>query len=159
MTVIRALARPLLAASFLNDGFDDVCHPESKAAAADSVLRSLSKTFGFELSAVNAVRVNGFAQLLGGALLARGVLPRLGAATLAASVVPSTLAMHRFWEEGDEQSRKVERMHFLKNAAMLGGLLLAAVDTGGAPSVAWRARRATTRVAGRLTERPGKDHK
>jgi len=34
----------------------------------------------------------------------------------------------------------------LKNVGLLGGLLLAAVDTSAAPSLGWRARRAARRV-------------
>ncbi len=40
----------------------------------------------------------------------------------------------------------MQRIHFFKNASMLGGLLLAAVDTEGKPGVAWRARRAASDV-------------
>ena len=40
----------------------------------------------------------------------------------------------------------MQRIHFFKNASMLGGLLLAAVDTEGKPGVAWRARRAAADV-------------
>jgi hypothetical protein len=32
-------------------------------------------------------------------------------------------------------------MHFLKNLGLLGGLLLAAADTEGRPSIGWRAER------------------
>jgi putative oxidoreductase len=34
------------------------------------------------------------------------------------------------------------RIQFLKNASMLGGLLIAAADTAGSPSLAWRSRHA-----------------
>ena len=37
--------------------------------------------------------------------------------------------------------------NFLKNAGLLGGLLLAAVDTEGKPSVGYRARRAAHKAA------------
>jgi hypothetical protein len=35
-------------------------------------------------------------------------------------------------------------VHFFKNVSMLGGLLLAAVDTDGKPGVAWRAKHAAS---------------
>jgi putative oxidoreductase len=59
-----------------------------------------------------------------------------------ASLVPTTLAGHRFWEVTDKQARAAQRIHFLKNVAMLGGLILAATDLEGRPSLLWRARRA-----------------
>ena len=60
--------------------------------------------------------------------------------------MPTTAAGHRFWEEKDPQRKAQQRVHFFKNASMLGGLLLAAVDTEGKPGVAWRARRAAADV-------------
>ena len=60
--------------------------------------------------------------------------------------MPTTAAGHRFWEEKDPQRKATQRIQFFKNASMLGGLLLAAVDTEGKPGVAWRARRAASDV-------------
>jgi putative oxidoreductase len=60
--------------------------------------------------------------------------------------VPTTLAGHRFWEEDDPARRHQQQIHFFKNLGLLGGLVLAAADTGGAPSLGWRARRAARRV-------------
>jgi hypothetical protein len=37
-------------------------------------------------------------------------------------------------------------VHFFKNVSMLGGVLLAGVDTEGKPGVAWRAQRAARDV-------------
>ena len=56
--------------------------------------------------------------------------------------MPTTYAGHPFWEEtGPGQARR-SGSHFLKNLGLLGGLLLAAVDTEGKPGLAWRAQRA-----------------
>jgi uncharacterized membrane protein YphA (DoxX/SURF4 family) len=84
--------------------------------------------------------------VLAATLLATGRLPRVAATVLAVSLVPTTLAGHRFWEGTDPQARAAQRIHFLKNTAMLGGLILAAVDTEGRPSLGWRARRAARRA-------------
>lgn len=69
-------------------------------------------------------------------------MPRLASTLLAATLVPTTLAGHRFWEEEDDGAKANQQVHFFKNVSMLGGLLLAGVDTEGKPGVAWRARRA-----------------
>ena len=45
-----------------------------------------------------------------------------------------------------------QRIHFLKNLSMFGGLLIAAGDTSGQPSLAWRARHGA-QAAGRETRR------
>src|SRR5205807_669938 len=55
---------------------------------------------------------------------------------------PTTLAAHRFWEEEDPELRSQQQVHFVKNLGLLGGLMLAAADTEGKPSLAWRARHA-----------------
>ena len=72
----------------------------------------------------------------------RACCARPAAVVLAATLVPTTLAGHRFWEEDDPAARRHQTIHVLKNVAMMGGLLLAAADTGGRPSVPWRAKRA-----------------
>jgi uncharacterized membrane protein YphA (DoxX/SURF4 family) len=79
------------------------------------------------------VRVNGAVQIVSGLMLATGKAPRLAAAALATSLVPTTLAAHRFWDEGDPATASQQRTLFFKNLSAGGGLLLAAVDTEGKP--------------------------
>ena len=115
------------------------------------------------------VRINGGVQLAAGSLLALGRLPRLSALAIAATLVPTTLAGHRFWEAQDKQERAQQRIHFLKNVAILGGLLITAADTAGRPSLAWRGRHAarsarhdvtlaarTARMSGKAGARAGR---
>jgi uncharacterized membrane protein YphA (DoxX/SURF4 family) len=96
---------------------------------------------------MDLVRLNAAVQLGAGLLLATGRFPRLAALALAGSLVPTTLAGHRFWEESDPQAKTNEIHHFIKNLSILGGLLVAAVDTGGRPSLRWRTRRAARETA------------
>ena len=93
------------------------------------------------------VKLNAAVQLGAGSLLALGRFPRLSSLLLAGSLVPTTLAGHRFWEEKDPQERYRQRSNFLKNVGLLGGLILAAVDTEGRPGLAWRAKHATHHAA------------
>ena len=88
------------------------------------------------------VRLNAAAQIGAGLTLASGHAPRLSSAVLAATLVPSTVTDHRFWEEQDPAARSNQRIHFFKNVSMLGGLMIAGLDTEGRPGLAWRARRA-----------------
>jgi uncharacterized membrane protein YphA (DoxX/SURF4 family) len=101
------------------------------------------------------VRLNGAAQVLGGVAIASGSGRRLGATVLAASLVPTTLAGHRFWEESDPEARAAQKVQFMKNLGLFGGLLLAAVDTEGKPGVAWRTKHGAI-AAKRETKRAGK---
>jgi uncharacterized membrane protein YphA (DoxX/SURF4 family) len=72
-----------------------------------------------------AVAVNGTAALLlaGGVSVLAGLKPRQGLAALVAFLIPTTLQMHRFWEQPDPQQRTVEMVNFSKNVALIGAAL------------------------------------
>ena len=159
MTVTRVLARPLLAGMFVYGGMDALRHPEGKVLVAEDVAAPIAEALGLPTDPVTLIRINGGVQVAGGLLLAVGKVPRVASFVLAASLVPTTYAGHRFWNEPDEAERARQRVQFLKNLSMLGGLMLAAVDTEGRPSVAWRARRMVRNAlpaadAGHLAEAP-----
>ena len=84
--------------------------------------------------------------VVGGVLLATGRLPRLARSRSRRSLIPTTFAGHRFWEIEDPQQRAQQRIHFLKNVSMLGGLIIAATDTEGRPSLSWRAKKRARRT-------------
>lgn len=142
--LVRRLARPLLGSMFVVGGLDAARHPRAKASAAGSLVGFLKDNTSLPLpdDPATVVRLDGVAKLIAGLALALGRAPRLAAAVLGVSLVPTTLAAHRFWEAGDDSERAQQQIQFFKNASMLGGLLLAVVDTEGKPSVAWRSRRA-----------------
>ncbi len=151
MTIVRLAARPLLASMFVVGGLDSVRNAGKKADAAEPVTDRLVPLLRKAIPQLpedpaTLVRINGAAQIGAALMLATGRLPRTSATVLAATLVPTTAAGHRFWEEKDPQRKATQRVHFFKNASMLGGLLLAAVDTEGKPGVAWRARRAASDV-------------
>lgn len=143
--LVRRIARPLLASVFISNGIDTLNNPGPRAALAEPVVDKIEGTVEelatgpvptFETETY--VKVNAAVQVGAGLLLAAGRVPRLASAALAATMVPTTLAGHRFWEhQGDE--RRAQQVHFMKNVAVLGGLILAAVDTAGQPGLAYRA--------------------
>jgi uncharacterized membrane protein YphA (DoxX/SURF4 family) len=94
------------------------------------------------------VRINAGVHIVAGLGLATGRAPRLCALALATTVLPTTVAGHPFWEEKDKAARTTQMTHFYKNVSMLGGLILAALDTEGRPGVAWR----TTHAVGTATK-------
>ena len=143
MSFPEALARPLMAGMFIYGGLDAVRRPQPKTAAAEPVVESIAASTG--MTTEQLVRVNGAVQVVAGSALALGMFPRPAALALAASLVPTTLAGHRFWE-ADASARRGQTIHFLKNVAMVGGLIITANSTGGRPSVPWRARRAVHRA-------------
>jgi len=131
----------MLSSMFIAGGIDAVNNPQPKVPKAEKVAPALAEPLGLPEDSVTLVRINGAVQVGAGILLALGWVPRVAASALAASLVPTTWAGHRFWEETDKQARAAQRIHFLKNTAMLGGLILAATDREGRPFLSWRARR------------------
>ncbi|TWD74923.1 DoxX-like protein [Kribbella amoyensis] len=165
MTVVRALARPLLSTIFIVQGANAIRNPEPLVPKAQPVadrLVPLAKRVAppqvgdrIPETTANLVRLNGAAQVLGGVALASGKGRRLGALVLAATLVPTTAAGHPFWQEKDKEARAMHKVQFMKNLGLFGGLLLAAVDTEGQPGLAWRAQhgaRAAKREAKRTTK-------
>jgi putative oxidoreductase len=147
MSISRRIARPLLASMFISGGVDAIQSPEGKVKAAATVTEPLKARFPLlPDDTATLVRFNGMVQVGAGSLLALGKFRRLASWALVASVIPTTYAGHRFWEEVDDDARAQQRVHFLKNLGLLGGLILAATDTEGAPSLGWRARHRVGRV-------------
>lgn len=148
MTIVRRIARPMLAALFVVQGLDALRHPAAKVPTAAPFLDRFGPLLRLPDDKELLVRGNGAAQLAGGILLASGRLPRLGALLIAGSLVPTTVAGHAFWEKSDPKERSQQRIQFLKNLGLLGGALIASVDTEGRPGLVWRAQH-----AGRTTKR------
>ena len=151
--LVRRIARPLLASSFLYGGIDTLRNPQTRVPGAAPVVDTITRTADQQLpvqvprDVEQWVKIDAGIKVGAGALLALGKLPRLSALALAGSIVPTTLAGHRFWEHEDPEERFGQLSNLLKNAGLLGGLLIAAVDTEGRPSVGYRAKRAARRAA------------
>lgn len=62
-------------------------------------------------------------ELSGGLSILIGIKERLGAWLLALFLVPTTLIIHQFWFV-DGVMREQQLAHFLKNLALLGGLII-----------------------------------
>jgi uncharacterized membrane protein YphA (DoxX/SURF4 family) len=152
MSVSRRLGRPLLSAIFVSEGIDAMRNPASRAKPAEAVTGLAERVPGVPNDPEALVRLNGMVQVAAGVLLSIGKFRRLAALALIGSIVPTTYAGHRFWEETDPETRQAQRIHFLKNLGLLGGLILAAVDTEGAPSLGWRMRRKARRTGHGLDE-------
>ena len=149
MTLIRLVARPMLASTFVYGGINALRNASALAEAAKPVNDEIRGIAGKVAPSVpipeddkTLVRINAGVHIAAGLALATGRAPRLSAAALAATVVPTTMAGHAFWKQKDKAARNAQMTHFFKNLSMLGGLVLASVDTEGKPGVAWRASHA-----------------
>lgn len=139
--IVRRIARPLLAAIFIGGGIGALRQPKAHAEMAEPTLSQVTGPLGVSDDKELVIRGYGAAMVTGGLLLATGRFPRLASTLLIGTLVPTT-ATHRFWDESDPQKRQMEQVQFMKNLGLLGGLMLAAVDTEGKPGVAYRAKMA-----------------
>ncbi|WCO65311.1 DoxX family protein [Iamia majanohamensis] len=155
MTPVRLLARPLLASVFVSGGINALRAPKAHGQMAEPVVDKVAEPLGLPEDPELLAQVNGGVMIGAGLLLALGKAPRLASTALAVTLVPTTMAEHRFWEADDDDERDAQRIHFMKNLGLLGGLVLAAVDTEGKPGLAWRAGSAG-RKARREARRAGK---
>ncbi|MGW0638469.1 DoxX family protein [Nocardia salmonicida] len=153
---VRRIARALLGTTFVAAGVNGLMNQKPRAAAANALADKGRTGLPDALAArvpddpSQFVRINSAAQVVGGLLLASGRAPRPAALVLAATVVPGTVTEQDFWAETDPDRKAAKRVGFLKDLGLLGGLMIAAADTEGKPSLGWRARRAFSREEPRI---------
>lgn len=140
----RRIARPLLAAVFIANGVDTLLHPKAKVDAAKQLLDKAQEVAPSAPAVDPAlfVQAQGALKVGAGLMMAMGRFPRLAAAVLAVDLIPSAMVEYPFLSGAYPEERKAQRAQFLKDAGLLGGLLLVVSDTGGKPSLAWRAKHA-----------------
>ena len=154
--LIRRIARPLLSVAFIGQGVDALRNPKTSANAARPAMEGMRKLpdpvgSNVPTDAETFARLNAAVQVGGGLLLATGKLPRLASAALAFTVIPGSLGGHMFWTQPDSERKAEERRAFMTDLSLLGGLIIAAVDTEGKPSLGWRGRRAARKVSEAVT--------
>jgi putative oxidoreductase len=70
------------------------------------------------------VPLAGIIALVGGVSVMLGYRARFGALLLLVFLVPVTLVMHKFWGLPDPQMAMLQKISFMKNAALAGTCLL-----------------------------------
>ncbi|WP_028279165.1 DoxX family protein [Arthrobacter sp. H5] len=143
MTVVRVLARPLLASSFVLTGLDRLRNAESTGSSLRPTLDRLAKVVPAAAAVTDNEKL--VAQLLGAtqvgaaAMLAIGRFSRLAAVLLVGTSAVNTLTDFNAADSSTPAARKDRRNQLLKNLSLIGAVLIAAVDTNGRPGLAWRA--------------------
>ena len=125
---LRPAARILTGSTYTLLGLDAFRAPGGRVDQAAPVLATMRKVVPLPEDDELVVRANAAVQVICGTTLALGKWPRLSALALAASLIPTTWAGHVYWTIEDPATRKVQRIQFHKNMAMIGGLLFAALD-------------------------------
>lgn len=119
MSLIKSLGHTLLAGIFITGGYSAFSEPGGRVTKVDQA--------GIP-AARQAVILNGAAMVVGGTALAVGFLPKLAALLLIGTLVPTTLVGHPFWQETTPQGRANHQIHFMKNLATIGGLLVVLLE-------------------------------
>jgi len=132
LILLRAAARILTGSTYAVLGFDAVRAPGGRVDQAAPMLDALRKVVPLPA---------GDELVVAGSLLAVDKAPRLSALALVGSLVPTTAAGHAFWAIEDPAARKMQRIQFHKNMAMIGGLLFAVLDQPGRTPTRCTARR------------------
>lgn len=118
-SLIKALARLCMSGIFVIAGYGAFSNPGGRPKA----IVKLGLPESEEL-----VKFIGATMVGAGVTLGLGIFPRLSALTLSGALIPTTLAGHAFWKETDAKARTAQRIQFLKNLGLIGGLLLVLAD-------------------------------
>lgn len=127
---ISALSRTCLATIFIMGGISKLRQKESTT----QYMRSNNLPAAGALLPVAAG-----VEILGGVSVLAGLQAKAGASLLAAYLIPTTLVFHRFWAAEDEGEQEAQMIQFMKNLAIIGGLL--SVVTEGSEQFSFDARR------------------
>ncbi|MBW3596423.1 MAG: DoxX family protein [Planctomycetes bacterium] len=130
-TLVPPLGRLLLSAIFLMSGIHKLTAWSQTARQMESEGMAAVPLF-----LVGAI----LCEVLGGLLLLLGCWARLGALILIVFLIPTTLIFHDFWTYAGEE-QQTQMINFLKNLAILGGLLMVFAYGAGGISLDARSRR------------------
>lgn len=143
MNPVRLIARPLLASAYIANGIGRVRDPRSSVDSTEAVLSLTRKVVDVPVGAETVARATGAAQAAAGALLAIGRFPRAASAVLVGTYVLDLAGHALSSDKPTTKDEKNERRNaLLMRTSMLGGALLASVDTAGRPGLVWRAQHA-----------------
>ncbi|MGH3981083.1 MAG: DoxX family membrane protein [Pseudonocardiaceae bacterium] len=131
--LLGRIARSLLAVGFVSGGLEALLNLKPAMEAAKPMVERGRVMLSAESTpdVGTMVQIDAAVRLVAGLMLTFGRAPRAAAAALAVSLVPTTVAGHAFWAADDAAERRAQQRHFLENAGLLGGLLLAASATDG----------------------------
>lgn len=133
--IIDLIGRILISVIFLYEAYDALFYYQDNI---DS-MTSYGVTWNQDLLMVGTI----LCLVLGGTLLLLGYRPGLGAFLILLYWIPVTFIAHSFWNDPPDQQR-IQAILFMKNLAIIGGLMLVYVNGSGRFSV--KRLFATTRV-------------
>lgn len=133
--IVDLIARICIALIFLWEAWDSIAHYQ----ATKELMAGYNITKAQDFLLISAI----FLMILGGSLVLTGYRSGFGAVLLLLFYIPSTLVMYSWWNDPIEVQREVSIL-FMKNVAIIGGLLMLYVNGSGRYSI--KRLFATTRV-------------
>ncbi|MDO5662473.1 MAG: hypothetical protein Q4G40_07255 [Brachybacterium sp.] len=149
MSLVRRMARPLLAAPFIMEGVRTAMRPEREIdvypAAFEQIDHALEDSpVPSVVDARTIVRASGAIAAAAGLAYATNRAPRAAAAVLLVTTSVGWAGRRKVWELRGEA--RMEEIHaILRDAGLLGGVLLAVVDHDGRPSLGYRVEKLVER--------------
>ena len=125
-TYLSPLGRLLMSLIFLLSGFGKF--------AQFSMMVGFAQSKGMPAPQA-AIAIAAVIELVGGLALLVGFKARWTALILALFLVPTTLVFHNFWAVTDPMQHQEQFVNFLKNVAIIGGLLTVVAHGAGGISV------------------------
>ena len=163
MSLVRLIARPMLASAYISNGLWRVRNSESSGEALKPFFKAAEKAVPVPFDAQTIARGAGIAQIGAGTLLAIGKFPRISATILAGTYLLDIVATskedtktHEAQKHTRRKASENQRPSLLVRTSLLGGALLASVDTAGKPGLAWRAQHAAEDVWHNVEKTTGK---
>ena len=137
--IVDLIGRVLLSFIFLYDAYDTIFYFQD----TKTEMMSYGLTWRPDLLLFGAI----FLLILGGTLILIGYRSRFGAVLLLLYWIPITFFAYAFWTEPiGSVERRYDGLHFMKNIAIIGGLLMVFVNGSGRYSI--RRLFATAKVPG-----------
>lgn len=115
MEIIFLIGRILFGALFIQSGWNHFIHNTQTAIYAQAKGVPMPRIATF---------VTGFMIILGGLGIIFGIYVKLGVLLLSLFLLGTLLKIHTFWKETDPGVKSMEKIAFLKNAALLGAALM-----------------------------------
>ena len=124
--VIDLIARIFIAIIFLFEAWDSIQYFKD----TKELMTEYGITWRQELLLIGAITL----LILGGTLILIGYRTTLGSVMLLMYWVPVTFIVHSFWNDAPEVQR-IQSILFMKNLAIIGGLLVVLVNDSGKYSI------------------------
>ncbi len=125
--VIDLIGRLFLSFIFIYEGLDSILYFRK----TKEVMTSYGITFQQDLLLIGSIIL----LMVGGLLLLIGYRSSFGSVLLLMYYIPVTLIVHSFWNDPDEMERRLQAIMFMKNLAIIGGLLMVYVNGSGKYSI------------------------